>query len=334
MILTVSGEPRQKYYHQQTWDCKTVQFSWFIHHSAQLQNQTRIGMTSSTPKIDSRITSSDIDKIPPPSPPPPSTYANQEHVFQLAHRPRLRLRLTPKASLRTPSKFSALPLELRIMIWDSYLAHSRVVWIRWNSKTKKHTGRDMEHPHFHIPPILHVNRESRSYGLQYYTLAFAPSPDKSRIYFNYEWDWAYFNPSEIYYNKKGIPRGVSRVHFHNITRLYLEDFNFWDLQKCNSFGVLATFSKLDTIFIYNPNHDSAKFVPHCVFPPRDGAVEDLLIRVLDGMHSELVQKGEGRNRWPELLCSEGEECSLHCKFWPRPIAIHALYFLLDIYIPC
>lgn len=201
---------------------------------------------------------------------------NREIALQLTRPPWTNPKTYPGTS-----KFSRLPLELRNMIWDWSLAHSRVVWIKLDSESKTQTGHDMEHPHCHVPSILQINRESRSYGLRYYSLAFAPSPDKSRCYFNYNLHWAYFNPAEAYYDREGIPRRIINSGFHDITRLYLEEFNFWGPLQHRHFEDLDAFSKLDTIFIYNRDHGSAKFIPNCVFPPRDGAVEDLLIRVLE-----------------------------------------------------
>lgn len=69
--------------------------------------------------------------------------------------------------------FSELPTEIRLQIWQLAIPKSRVLRIA-SSSDRSHLKRIYPMQPLPIPTILHVNRESRSVGLDIFRLGFGP----------------------------------------------------------------------------------------------------------------------------------------------------------------
>lgn len=97
-------------------------------------------------------------------------------------------------------KFHDLPAELRIMIWEKVPSFPRIIQviIAYNEYDPGEARYKNYHrsPKFisnnRVPPILHVNMESRKEALMKYKLSFAVHTAPATIYFNKDVDTVYF----------------------------------------------------------------------------------------------------------------------------------------------
>ncbi|CAG8982650.1 hypothetical protein HYALB_00006048 [Hymenoscyphus albidus] len=240
---------------------------------------------------------------------PPLTYTGQELALHIKNRLPLRWPWTPPPPPNTFPQFAKLPAELRLLIWTYALPKCRIVRILWDPEIEAYRGVSaMENSLFKpipAPPVLHVNRESRCQGLKFYRLAFATSPSNSRIYFDYDKDWATITWP---WWQGGVDISLPLTTFGNLDftctrRLCIPERDFWRLRR-RHFADLAPFSSLYQIYIEHRDdgdHASSKLVPNGEFPSRDKAVDDLLERVRKGTLLNYCNKGVGGYRWPMLL---------------------------------
>jgi hypothetical protein len=108
---------------------------------------------------------------------------------------------TKKVRCTTFASFNRLPLELRVMIWKYACFHQRNVDITasflpdqlWENWDESYFDDVFYYLSLCPPPaVLHVNQESRSEGLKWYSLEFSTQPTLS--------DPKYASPDHIYIN--------------------------------------------------------------------------------------------------------------------------------------
>ncbi|KAI0459995.1 hypothetical protein F5B21DRAFT_205126 [Xylaria acuta] len=108
------------------------------------------------------------------------------------------------------TKFSDLPPELRIKIWQFAMPEARTVVIKSPYTRHKHipTSLDEALPQAHddeetwqsttqIPALLHVNAEARYEALKHYSLSLGVGKGQPRVYIDFERDTIFFGGAEL-----------------------------------------------------------------------------------------------------------------------------------------
>ena len=117
---------------------------------------------------------------------------------------------------RKAFKFSSLPAELRMMVWEATFER-RIFFFQWD------TGR--EKPNLLVfprtPIALHVCSTSRALALKHYKPSFHSIPDRSPfyIYFNSTQDVVHFtDPNQLFFVTAQTIRLIRYLIIENITR--------------------------------------------------------------------------------------------------------------------
>ncbi|KAH8664264.1 hypothetical protein BX600DRAFT_296437 [Xylariales sp. PMI_506] len=116
---------------------------------------------------------------------------------------------TPSATADSFTKFSQLPPELRIKIWQQALPGPRTVVVKSPFRRTRlaHSLEDaMMQSEDHaetwysnapVPPLLQVNAEARHEAQKHYQLALGAKPHPPRIYVDFSKDTLFFGHSEL-----------------------------------------------------------------------------------------------------------------------------------------
>ncbi|KAM3072185.1 hypothetical protein ACMFMF_007579 [Clarireedia jacksonii] len=92
---------------------------------------------------------------------------------------------------RTFTRFSSLPTELRLQIWQRVVPDPRTVCIRYELRRVEIGGSTLPGSWMSnepVPVLLHICRESREIGLSHYQLAFGSVIHEAKVYFDFERD--------------------------------------------------------------------------------------------------------------------------------------------------
>jgi hypothetical protein len=198
------------------------------------------------------------------------------------------------------TSFPLLPPEIRLHIW-SYTLHLAFVNIRWHP-----TQRTFKSPR-KPPSLLHVNRESRAYGLKHYNLSFSSSPEFARVYFSFDIDvlnidWPSLGPSP-----GRLGRKISEVEMGKVQDLMIDEV-FLIKHAKEEMRELMKFTALKSITVI------------CDKSRPEGGNEYGAEEMEEFW--EDIRPGKdvrpGGERWPSLMClrdwDEEEECSRHWWF--------------------
>ncbi|KAG9235746.1 hypothetical protein BJ875DRAFT_259506 [Amylocarpus encephaloides] len=185
-----------------------------------------------------------------------------------------------------------LPVELRLQIWALVIS-PRTVKIHWSPRTARFYSR---HP---PPSILQITSESRAYGLAIYVLAFASSPEDSRIYFSYALDAADFQWSSLAsYQGARITYPAMSTHLGILDHGCLRRIAIREVEligrACDGLVDLRRFTRLEVISV------------HCDLerPNAEGSYgEELLDGLWKGLDVDFDKWDEGEEKWPSLSCS-------------------------------
>ncbi|KAF7853419.1 hypothetical protein EAF04_010711 [Stromatinia cepivora] len=90
-------------------------------------------------------------------------------------------------TLNTFPRFSELPYELRLKIWELVAFHKRILELNYCIVDKIFLNLGLP------PAILHTNRESREVALRFYNQSFSTDEKPGRIYFNPVCDTIFFS---------------------------------------------------------------------------------------------------------------------------------------------
>lgn len=109
------------------------------------------------------------------------------------------------------TKFSALPPELRIKIWQHAMPDARTIVVKSPFARQSEPPRSLDdafsrpedeqvktwYSNTQIPTLLHVNGEARHEGLKHYSLSLAVGDSLPRVYVDFTRDTLFFGDAEL-----------------------------------------------------------------------------------------------------------------------------------------
>ncbi|KAL2020143.1 hypothetical protein VTK56DRAFT_8748 [Thermocarpiscus australiensis] len=203
--------------------------------------------------------------------------------------------------------FGALPIELRLKIWEDLIRPRVVLAACFDSRSKDEKRAQLaQRPKRRaVPVLLHVNHESRTLALRHYERAFSwkipprlagsetgvlPSSCEARVWFNFRldallllgelepYDQYGFNSPMVYFLRKDDTRRVRHIAcaFEELhMSLYESDQVFGTL-----FHIIDRFPAAKRLLITTTPKDSE--VRHLVLPTADNVVQKLWCAFMNG----------------------------------------------------
>lgn len=112
------------------------------------------------------------------------------------------------------SKFSSLPTEVRLKIWNTVCNYERVVCVQEPSYITSRTN---------TPAVLHTCRESRTEGLKVYQISFQSA--WNTVYFNPTREILYIKPYHVHLVMLVLQKSMTPIH-HIMLKIYGSSTSF------------------------------------------------------------------------------------------------------------